>query len=50
MAQLRAAKEQEQRVVLFEQARANPIVKQALEIFGADLADVRTVTQKEADK
>ena len=50
MAQLRASKEQEQRVVLFEQARANPIVKQALEIFGADLADVRTVAQKEADE
>ncbi|HSN03805.1 MAG TPA: DNA polymerase III subunit gamma/tau [Nitrospira sp.] len=50
MAQLRAAKEQEQRVVLFEQARANPIVKQALDIFGADLADVRTVAQKEADE
>ena len=48
MAQLRAAKEQEQRVVLFEQARANPVVKQALEIFGADLADVRTVAHKEA--
>jgi len=48
MAQLRAAKEQEQRVVLFEQARANPIVKQALEIFGTDLADVRTVAHKEA--
>ncbi|MGA6827695.1 DNA polymerase III subunit gamma/tau [Nitrospira sp. NS4] len=50
MAQLRAAKEQGQRVVLFEQARANPIVKQALDIFGADLADVRTVAQKEADE
>ncbi|MEC4891227.1 MAG: DNA polymerase III subunit gamma/tau [Nitrospira sp.] len=50
MAQLRAAKEQEQRVVLFEQARANPIVKQALEIFGTDLADVRTLAHKEASE
>lgn len=51
MAQVRAAKEQEQRVVLFEQARANPVVKQALEIFGAELADVRPVSsQKEAQE
>lgn len=50
MAQLRATKEQEQRLVLFEQARANPVVKQALEIFGADLADVRTLAHKEASE
>ncbi len=48
MAQARAAKEQDQRLVLFERARANPMVKQALEIFGAELAEVRTVAQKEA--
>jgi len=47
MAQARAAKEQGQRLVLFERARANPTVKQALEIFGAELAEVRTVAQKE---
>jgi len=50
MAQVRAAKEQEQRVVLLERARANPVVKQALDIFGADLATVRTVAQKETGK
>ena len=44
MAQIRAAKEQEQKLVLFERARAHPVVKQALEIFGAELADVRTVS------
>ncbi len=49
MAQLRAAKEQDQRLVLFERARANPMIKQALEIFGAELADVRPVAQKEAE-
>ena len=48
MAQVRAAKEQEQRVVLLERARANPVAKQAMDIFGADLAAVRTVAQKEA--
>ena len=48
MAQMRAAKQAEQRTVLFEQARAHPVVKQALEIFGADLADVRPVARKEA--
>jgi DNA polymerase III subunit gamma/tau len=49
MAQLRAAKEQEQKLQLLERARTNPVVKQALEIFGAELADVRTVVQKEAE-
>jgi DNA polymerase-3 subunit gamma/tau len=51
MAQLRAAKEMEQRLVLFEQARAHPVVKQALEIFGAELAEVRQVSsQKEVQE
>jgi DNA polymerase III subunit gamma/tau len=50
MAQLRAAKEQTQRIVLFERAKANPTVKQALEIFGAELAEVRTVAQQEANE
>ena len=51
MAQIRMAKEQEQRMVLFEQARAHPVVKQALEMFGAELADVRPVSsQKEASE
>jgi DNA polymerase-3 subunit gamma/tau len=48
MAQMRAAKEQDQRLVLLQRARENPTVKQALEIFGAELADVRRVPQKEA--
>lgn len=51
MAQLRAAKEKEQRLVLFEQARAHPVVKQALEIFGAEIAEVRPVSsQKEVSE
>ncbi|HSL06145.1 MAG TPA: DNA polymerase III subunit gamma/tau [Nitrospiraceae bacterium] len=51
MAQIRAAKEKEQRLVLFEQARTHPVVKQALEIFGAELADVRSVSsQKEVEQ
>lgn len=51
MAQLRAAKEKEQRLVLFERARAHPVVKQALEIFGAELAEVRPVSsQKEVEE
>ncbi|MCP9447013.1 MAG: DNA polymerase III subunit gamma/tau [Nitrospira sp.] len=48
MAQIRAAKEQDQRLGLFERARANPMVKQAIEIFGAELAEVRQVSKKEA--
>ncbi len=51
MAQLKAAKEKEQRLVLFEQARAHPVVKQVLEIFGAELAEVRPVLrQKEVEE
>lgn len=50
MAQIRAAKEQEQRVILFERAKANPTVKQALEIFGVELAEVRTIAQQEASE
>ncbi len=50
MAQARAAKEQEHRAALFEQAKTNPTVKQALEIFGVELADVRTIAQQEASE
>ena len=51
MAQLRAVKEKDQRLVLFEQVRAHPVVKQALEIFGAELAEVRPVSsQKEVQE
>ncbi len=49
MAELRAAREQDQRLMLWERARTNPVVKEALEIFGAELADVRTVSHKEAE-
>jgi DNA polymerase III subunit gamma/tau len=48
MAQIRAAKGKEQRLVLFEQARAHPVVKQALDVFGVELAEVRPLSsQKE---
>jgi DNA polymerase-3 subunit gamma/tau len=51
MAQMRAAKEEQKRLVLFERAKAHPVVKQALEIFGAELADVRSVSnQKEVQE
>jgi len=51
MAQLRTAKEKEQRLILFEQARAHPVVKQAIEIFGAEIAEVRPVSsQKEVEE
>ena len=42
MKELRVAKEQEQRLILTQQAKAHPLVKQALEMFGGELADVRT--------
>lgn len=44
MKELRAAKEQEQRIVLLQQARAHPLVKQALELFGGELVDVRPLS------
>ena len=44
MKELRVAKEQEQRIVLFQQARAHPLVKQALELFGGELIDVRPLS------
>ena len=44
MKELRAAKEQEQRIVLFQQARSHPLVKQALELFGGEFVDVRTLS------
>lgn len=50
MAQVRAAKEQEQRMMLFERAKANPTVKQALEIFCVELAEVRTIAHQEASE
>lgn len=51
MAQLRVAREKEEKLILFERAKADPVVKQALEIFGAELADVRTVSdQKEVSE
>lgn len=51
MAQLKVTKEKEQRLVLFEQARAHPVVKQALEMFGAELAEVRPLSrQKEVEE
>ncbi|MBS0152087.1 MAG: DNA polymerase III subunit gamma/tau [Nitrospira sp.] len=50
MAQARAAKEQEHRAALFQQAKTNPTVKQALEIFGVELAEVRTISQQEANE
>ncbi len=41
MAEMRAAKERERRQTLFEHVRARPLVKQALEMFGGDLIEVR---------
>ncbi len=49
LAQVRAAKEQDRKRALLERARAHPLVKQALELFGGDLVEVRQVApQKEA--
>lgn len=41
MAEIRAAKEQDHKRALLDQARAHPLVKHAKKIFGGDLVDVR---------
>jgi DNA polymerase-3 subunit gamma/tau len=50
IAEIRAAKEREQRLVLFERARAHPLVKQALEMFGGDLVEVRETSAPETHR
>jgi DNA polymerase-3 subunit gamma/tau len=47
MKELRAAKEQEQRIVLFQKAGSHPLVKQALELFGGELVDVRPLSSSQ---
>ena len=42
MGEVRAAKQAEERMVLFQQARAHPLVRQALELFGGELTEVRS--------
>lgn len=46
MRQVRAAREEEQRTVLFQQAKSHPVVKQALELFGGEVVAVRPQAPK----
>jgi DNA polymerase III subunit gamma/tau len=46
MAQIRAAKERDQKQALLEGTRSHPLVKQALEVFGGDLVEVRRVPSR----
>ncbi len=49
MAQVRAAREQDAKLVLFEQTRSHPFIKHTLELFGGDVVDVRRlVPEREA--
>ncbi len=51
MAQARATKERDQKQALMERTRAHPLVKQALEVFGGELVEVRQVApQKETEE
>jgi hypothetical protein len=45
-AQARAAKARTQKDALFEQTRAHPLVKQARDVFGSDVVDVRQSTPR----
>ncbi|MGH7230071.1 MAG: hypothetical protein ACREJU_01765, partial [Nitrospiraceae bacterium] len=47
LAQLRASKKQSQQRSLLEQARSHPFVKQALEIFGGEVVEVRPTSPQE---
>jgi len=48
-AQIRAARERDQKQVLLEQTRSHPLVKRTLDIFGVEVVEVRQVApQKEA--
>jgi DNA polymerase-3 subunit gamma/tau len=46
MAQIRATKERDQKHALLEGTRSHPLVKQALEVFGGDLVEVRQVSPR----
>ncbi|MBM4123276.1 MAG: DNA polymerase III subunit gamma/tau [Nitrospira sp.] len=51
IAQARATKERDQKQALMERTRAHPLVKQALEVFGGELVEVRRVApQKETQE
>jgi DNA polymerase-3 subunit gamma/tau len=51
IAQTRAAKARAQKQALMERTRAHPLVKQALEVFGGELVEVRQVApQKETQE
>jgi len=51
IAQARATKERDQKQALMERTRAHPLVKQALEVFGGELVEVRQVApQKETQE
>ena len=47
LVQLRAAKKQSHAQSLLEQARSHPLVKQALDIFGGDVIEVRQTSPQE---
>ena len=46
LAQIRAAKERDQKEALLERTRSHPLVKQTLDIFGAELVEVRQASQE----
>ncbi len=51
MAQIRAAKQQEEKMVLFERTRAHPLIRETLDAFGGDVVDVRRLgSEQEAQQ
>ena len=49
MAEIRAAKERDQKRVLLDQARTHPIVKHALAVFGGDVVEVRQASAQKGN-
>ncbi|GKS56636.1 DNA polymerase III subunit gamma/tau [Nitrospira sp.] len=47
MADIRVAREREEKMVLFEQMRAHPLIKQTLEAFGGEVVEVRRVVPEQ---
>ena len=48
-AQARAARARSQKDTLLEQTRAHPLVKQARDVFGSDVVEIRQTERKETD-
>lgn len=47
MSQIRAARQREEKTVLFERTRAHPLIRQTLDAFGGEITDVRRLVPEQ---